>query len=161
MSGPQGFYRLLLTNNAAASPPTLYLGTDSASGLGVIRSTDGGINWNTVGFRGDTVNAVAINPVNPAIVYAGLAGGRDAFVSTLTTNGQLYASSYLGGSGADQGNAIATDFLTTGYVVGSTSSSDFPTTTTPVHPNSLTLFTAQLEFIIELINCYPEYFFSH
>jgi hypothetical protein len=130
MSGPQGFYRLLLTNNTSALPATLYLGTDSASGQGVLKSTDGGINWNIVGPAGDTINALAVNPAIPATVYAGLNGGRDSFVATLTPSGQLYSSTYLGGSGADQGNAIAADF-TDIYVTGTTASSDFPTTTVP------------------------------
>ena len=68
---------------------------------------DGGINWNIAGPAGDTINALAVNPAYPSTVYAGLNGGRDGFVSTLTPNGQLYSSTYLGGSGADQGNAIA------------------------------------------------------
>ncbi len=107
MSGAQGFYRLLLTNNTPALPATLYLGTDSASGQGVLKSTDGGINWNISGPAGDTINALAVNPAYPSTVYAGLNGGRDAFISVLTPNGQLYSSTYLGGSGADQGNAVA------------------------------------------------------
>ena len=126
MSGAQGFYRLLQTNSAAAAPPTIYLGTD----LGVMKSTDGGIDWNVAGIVGNTINALAASPTNPASVYAGLAGGSDAFVSTLTSDGQLYFSTYLGGSGADQGNAIAIDFENA-YVAGSTSSSDFPITASP------------------------------
>jgi hypothetical protein len=129
MSGAQGYYRLISTNNTP-SPPTLYLGTDSASGQGVLKSTDGGVNWNAIGFAGNTINVLAVNPAIPAMVYAGLNGGRDGFVSTLTPSGQLYSSTYSGGSGTDQGNAIATDF-TDVFVAGSTASSDFPTTTVP------------------------------
>jgi hypothetical protein len=138
-SGAQGYYRLLLTNSAVASPPTLYLGTDSASAEGVLQSTDGGVSWNAVGLAGNTVNAVAVNPLNPATVYAGLNGGNDAFISTFTPSGQLYLSTYLGGSGASQGSAVAVDF-TEVYVVGSTFSSDFPTTPGPAvaQPQDLT-----------------------
>ena len=125
VSGPQGFYRLISTNNSY-SPPTLYLGTDQASGQGVLKSTDGGINWNATGPAGDTINALAVNPAFPTTVYAGLNGGRDAFVASLTPSGQLYSSTYLGGSGADQGNAIAIDF-DKAFVTGATVSSDFPT----------------------------------
>ena len=130
VSGTQGFYRLLQTNNSSASPPTLYLGTDQASGQGVLKSTDGGIHWNITGPAGDTINTLAVNPAFPATVYAGLNGGRDGFVSTLTPSGQLDSSTYSGGSGADQGNAIAINFFDA-FVVGSTSSSDFPATSTP------------------------------
>jgi hypothetical protein len=109
-------------------PATLYLGTDSASGQGVLKSTDGGNTWNISGPAGDTINALAVNPAYPATVYAGLNGGRDAFISFLTPSGQLYSSTYLGGSGADLGNAVALMDLTTVILVGSTSSKDFPTT---------------------------------
>jgi hypothetical protein len=36
-------------------------------------------------------------------------------------------STYLGGSGSESGNGIAVDHAGAAYVVGSTSSSDFPT----------------------------------
>ncbi len=54
-------------------------------------------------------------------------GGTHAFVAELNPSGALLFSSYLGGSGADSGNAIALDSLDNMYVVGTTSSSDFPT----------------------------------
>jgi hypothetical protein len=127
-SGLQGFYRLLLTNNTSALPATLYLGTDQVSGQGVLKSTDGGITWYIEGPAGDTINALAVNPAYPSTVYAGLNGGRDGFVATLTRNGQLEFSTYMGGSGLDQGNAIAAAF-TDVYVAGTTGSSDFPSTT--------------------------------
>jgi hypothetical protein len=133
VSGTQGYYRLLLTNNTAVLPPTLYLGTDQASGQGVLKSTDGGNSWNIAGPAGDTINALAVNPAYPSTVYAGLNGGRDAFISTLTPSGHLYSSTYIGGSGTDQGNAIAIDVInfTDAYMAGSTASSDFPTTAVP------------------------------
>ncbi len=129
LSDTQGYFRLRSTGSSPAVP-TLFLGTDEASGEGVLKSTDGGNIWYAVGFPGDTINAVAVNPADPATVYAGFAGGRDGFVASLSPDGQLYSSTYLGGSGADQGNAIALDF-DTAYIAGSTSSSDFPTTAAP------------------------------
>jgi hypothetical protein len=129
-SGAQGYYRLIQTNTAAAAPPTIYLGTDSASGQGVLRSTDGGKTWFGTGPNGDTVESLAVSPANPPAVFLGLNGGRDGFVTTLLPDGTLYSSSYLGGSGADQGNAIALD-VDDAYVAGSTSSGDFPTTPHP------------------------------
>ena len=126
VSGSQGYYRLLLTNSTAVLPATLYLGTDQASGQGVLKSMDGGNSWNIAGPAGDTINALAVNPAYPATIYAGLNGGRDAFVTTLTPSGQLYFSTYLGGSGADQGTALAMIDSATVAVAGSTLSSDFP-----------------------------------
>ena len=125
MSGPQGFYRLLRTGSAPETP-TLYLGTDQASGQGVLKSTDGGRNWSITGLAGDTVNALAVNPADPRQVYAGMNGGRDGFVAALSPAGQLYSCTYSGGSGLDQGNAVALVDSTSLVSVGSTASRDFP-----------------------------------
>jgi len=50
----------------------------------------------------------------------------DAFVSMFGPSGALVYSTYLGGSGADLGNAIAVDFSGAAYVAGSTASANFP-----------------------------------
>jgi hypothetical protein len=55
-------------------------------------------------------------------------GGRDAFVTQLTPDGnQLIYSTYLGGSASDQANGIAVDSFASAYVTGVTSSNNFPT----------------------------------
>lgn len=59
-------------------------------------------------------------------------GGGDAFVTKLNTNAageaSLVYSTYLGGTGYDNGLAIAVDDFGNAYVTGGTGSSDFPTT---------------------------------
>jgi len=50
----------------------------------------------------------------------------DAFVSAFNTSGAAIYSTYLGGSGADLGQAIAVDSAGDAYVAGSTTSSNFP-----------------------------------
>src|SRR5438128_2601562 len=57
-------------------------------------------------------------------------GGTDVFVSKLNAlgNALIYAT-YVGGSGADQGNGIAVDLAGNAYVVGTTGSTNFPTST--------------------------------
>ncbi len=56
-----------------------------------------------------------------------LRGGEDAFVIRLTPAGEgLSYSTYLGGSGADRGLAIAADAAGRAYVTGWTRSPDFP-----------------------------------
>jgi hypothetical protein len=58
------------------------------------------------------------------------AGGFDAFVTKISSDGStLVYSTYVGGSGADSGNAIAVDASGDAFVAGGTASStDFPTT---------------------------------
>jgi hypothetical protein len=56
------------------------------------------------------------------------AGGGDAFVAELNSAGSALAySTYLGGSGGDQGSGIAVDSAGNAYVTGTTASGDFPT----------------------------------
>lgn len=58
----------------------------------------------------------------------GLNGGNDAFVTKLNPAGSSIAySSYLGGTLNDQGNGIAVDGAGNVYVIGTTSSTNFPT----------------------------------
>jgi len=57
-----------------------------------------------------------------------LGGGRDAFALKLNAAGNaLVYSTYLGGSGWDQGTAIAIDTSGNAYIAGDTQSTDFPT----------------------------------
>jgi hypothetical protein len=56
------------------------------------------------------------------------AGGGDAFVAKLNPEGSaLVYSTYLGGTGGDFGSGIAVDGAGNAYIVGGTSSTDFPT----------------------------------
>jgi len=54
-------------------------------------------------------------------------GGGDAYVAKVTSSGTLVWSSYLGGTGWDEGHGIAADGAGNCYVTGDTNSSDFPT----------------------------------
>ena len=66
-------------------------------------------------------------PVTALAFQKKLLGSRDAFVLKLNAagNGLLY-SSYLGGTGTDNGNAIAVNSSGVAFVAGDTNSSDFP-----------------------------------
>ena len=60
---------------------------------------------------------------------ASAGGTSDAFVAKLNAPGSaLVYSSYLGGSGFDNGEAIAVDSSGSAYLTGNTSSTNFPTT---------------------------------
>jgi hypothetical protein len=65
---------------------------------------------------------------SPAPPYNGLTGGSDAFIAKIAPGGNtlLYVT-YLGGTGDDQGKGIAVDGAHNAYVIGYTSSADFPT----------------------------------
>ncbi len=102
-----------------------YLGGSSAnlgSGIAVDASGDAYVVGSTF-----SVDFPTMNPEQPN--HANDNGLRDAFVAELNPTGTaLVYSTYLGGSGDDEGYGVALDTLDNAYVVGTTSSSDFPTT---------------------------------
>jgi hypothetical protein len=62
-------------------------------------------------------------------VQAYYAGGGDTFVTKINPAATaLIFSTYLGGSGEDNGNSVAVDAKGNVYIAGGTSSPDFPTT---------------------------------
>jgi hypothetical protein len=64
----------------------------------------------------------------PTMKTFGVGGGQDAFVAELDASGALLAGFpvVIGGSGTESGNAIAVDGSGDIYIVGQTSSADFP-----------------------------------
>jgi hypothetical protein len=95
------------------------------------------------GTNGDSGNAIAVDASGDAFVAGGttssdfphtsgvfqptLKGTTNAFVLELAPSGALTYSTYLGGTGSDKAFGIALDGSGNAYVVGSTSSIDFPT----------------------------------
>jgi hypothetical protein len=55
------------------TPDTLYAGTEFQ---GVFKSTDGGESWTAIndGLTNLSINALAIDPINPTTIYAGIDG---------------------------------------------------------------------------------------
>ena len=87
----------------------------------------------TVDMRGHVYvagNTISDNfPTTPAVLPSQLQGDSDAFVSILTPDlRRLLVSYYLGGSGSDYGDGIVIGGDGGVYVVGDTSSTDFPVT---------------------------------
>jgi Bacterial Ig-like domain (group 3)/Beta-propeller repeat len=63
-------------------------------------------------------------------------GNNTAFVAKLNPTGSaLVYSTYLGGSGYEQGNGIAVDSAGNAYITGSTASNNFPTTPGAFQPD--------------------------
>ncbi len=68
-------------------------------------------------------------PTTAGVVQGTPAGGTDAFVAKLNATGTaLTYATYLGGSGNDEGTAVAVDSGGRAFVTGDTNSADFPTT---------------------------------
>ncbi len=68
-------------------------------------------------------------PTTPAVFQSSLGGDFDAFVTKLNPAGSgLAYSTFLGGGATDSGIDIAVDASGNAYVIGNSSSTDFPTT---------------------------------
>jgi Beta-propeller repeat len=143
---------------SATPPGDLALGTAfvtelNPTGTALLYSTYLGGSGN--GSFGETVNAIAVDTASPPNIYvtgftgspdfpvsanpligqpgpAGTSTGGSAFVTKLIPgsagSAQLGYSSYLGGNKLDQGNGIAVDSSGNAFVVGTTQSTNFPTT---------------------------------
>jgi photosystem II stability/assembly factor-like uncharacterized protein len=84
-------------------PNALYLRYgDFLDGYGLLKSTDGGATWISGGLGADALNALVIDPTNPAILYA----GTDTGVFRTTDGG---ASWSLVGLAQENVNLVAID----------------------------------------------------
>jgi Big-like domain-containing protein/beta-propeller repeat-containing protein len=124
-------------NSKSLCPGEAFVAKLSADGSTFLYSTYLG------GSGGDAANAVTIDPSGSVYITgvtnsadfpvlrpleARATGGGDAFVSRLSADGKsLVFSTYLGGAGANQGNAITLDQYGNVFVSGWTSSLNFPT----------------------------------
>jgi Beta-propeller repeat len=89
-----------------------------------------GIAIDTSGDAYVTGTTYSTNFPTQLALQSNLTGTASAFVAEINATGSaLLYSTYLGGSVVDNGNAIAVDSSGSAYIVGSTASPDFPTTT--------------------------------
>jgi hypothetical protein len=139
-----GLYSFVATNNQFLTTNAFL--TKITNGVG----TTAGIAYSAFfgGYVNDTAYGVAVDPAGNAFVVGttfstnfpvynnlGLlsgtnSGGSDVFVTAFNTNASaLLYSTYLGGYNNDSGYGIAVDANDNAYIVGETSSTNFPTTT--------------------------------
>ncbi|HEY6274642.1 MAG TPA: SBBP repeat-containing protein [Terriglobales bacterium] len=94
------------------------IGADAGEGIAVDSSGNAYVVGTTVSLNFPTANAY--QSTNK--------GGSDVFVTKVAAGGaKILDSTYLGGSGNDNGNAIAVGPAGNAYVTGQTSSNNFPT----------------------------------
>jgi hypothetical protein len=106
------------------------VGYDVASGVGLDKAGNAFVAGSTssANFPVTTNNlAGLLAPTNSSV-----AGLSDVFITAFNTNGVIFYSAYLGGSGDDFANAIAVDYSTgNAYIAGQTESVNFPTINAP------------------------------
>ncbi len=109
-----------LNSSGSALIYSTYLGgsaSDAASDI----AFDAADNVYVVGYTA-SINFPTVNPVQNA-----LAGSTNAFLTKINSTGSaIVFSTYLGGSGTDRGSQVAVDTAGRAYLVGTTSSPNFP-----------------------------------
>jgi len=120
--------------NPAGSAPlySTYLGGGGPCSAPTCSDGGRGIAVDSLGNAYVTGNTHSTSfPTTPGAFRSASPGGNNAFVTKLNPAGTapLLYSTYLGGSGDDDGRGIAVDGVGDAYVTGITNSTDFPTTT--------------------------------
>lgn len=114
-----GFVAKINASGSAFVYSTYLTGSGFDYASGVVADSSG--NAYVIGAT-ESPDFPTVNPLQP------YHGGRDAFVSEINASGSAFVySTFLGGSGEEDTGAIALDSGGNVYVVGSTTSSDFPT----------------------------------
>jgi photosystem II stability/assembly factor-like uncharacterized protein len=98
-----------------AAPSTMYLGAESA---GVHKSTNSGSSWNASGLSSRTIYALALDPSNPQVIYAGTSS--DSGTLFWSTNGGGSWSARDSGLGSRSVYALCVDPVTSTTVYAGT-----------------------------------------
>ena len=118
-----------LTRGAASVVYSTFLGGTAADQATSI-ALDSKNNAYVTGFTSSS-NFPTLDPLQAVLGISGASACTsgvcpDAFVSAFNTSGAAIYSTFLGGSGADLGQAIAADSAGNAYLAGSTTSLNFP-----------------------------------
>jgi hypothetical protein len=125
--GDTAFVTKLNSTGSALVYSTCLSGNTSSQGDGIVLDALGNaylIGWTAC------ETGTCLFPITPGAFQTSFGGGfSDVFVTKMNTAGSgLLYSTYLGGTGDEQGNGVAIDASGNAYLTGVTSSSDFPTT---------------------------------
>jgi hypothetical protein len=145
--GTDAFVAKLNAAGSALVYSTYLGGSGGEHGSGI--AVDAASNAYITGTTSSTDFPMA-NPLQPAH-----GGGTDAFVAKLNAAGSaLVYSTYLGGSGDDNGIGIAVDSAGNAYVTGNTSSTNFPTANAlqPVYGGGWDAFIARIAVPITMLS---------
>jgi hypothetical protein len=123
LSGPTDATATKLNPSGTAPAYSTYLGGSSVEqGVGIAVDSSG-----SAYLTGQTNSANF--PTTADAFQTSFGGALDAYATKLSPSGAAPTySTYLGGSGTDQGSGIAVDSSGSAYLIGSTTSTDFPTT---------------------------------
>jgi len=115
-----GFLSALSSDGQTLLFSTYLGGSGEEQILGMASDADGRVVVG--GFTTSSDFRGAVDPLRP------YRGDRDAFLALVdTAQGSMDLFGFLGGSGRDAGNGVAVDRSGAAWIVGSTSSTDFPT----------------------------------
>ncbi len=103
-------------------------GTDTDQANAVAVDSSGNTYVTGLTNSADFPNTVPGRTLKPSGTTCGTSNCPDAFVMKMDSAGTLVYSTYIGGSGADNGSAIAVDTNGNAYITGFTDSLDFPPT---------------------------------
>ena len=118
-NGSKAFVTVMSSDGSQALVSKQFGGSGTSSATGV--AIDNSKNIFVTGFTNSTDFPVA------NAIQAAIGGKSDAFLTKFKSDGSMLFSTYLGGSGADQANAVAVDSSGNAYVGGVTTSTNFPT----------------------------------
>lgn len=149
-------------NGMVATTSAVYA---AISGSGVIKTTNGGDNWTSAntGLWNTSVRALVRNASDPSTLYAGTGStfSSDAYVTKLNASGSgLLFSTLLGGSNEEMGNGIAVDGNGNIYVVGQTTSLNFPVANAVQSAPTTIDSCSSNAFVTKLNPSIPSYGFS-
>ncbi len=119
---PAHAYAVKLSTDGSTFSYSVKLGGSSADSAYAVSSDSAGDAFVTGWTRSKDF------PVTSGVIQTALAGSENVFVTELDPSGNIVASTYLGGSGVDAGAQILLDSQGSIYVSGTTTSPDFPVT---------------------------------